>query len=188
LSWEGTATGRVYNTGATPPAYAASPIIVTLDGLANVEVEFTASGGTRTLWKAQLEQNLQPTPFEQRPIGVELALCQRYYERITGIGSGTPDWSMIGSGGWDGTTSFSCTYVYKTTKRARPSVFSSATGINCLYHGLAWYGSSSVNYTEISINAVRMNYAISGGTAVQGQAGVAVFASSSAFVEVSAEL
>jgi hypothetical protein len=79
LSWEGTATGRVYNTAATPPAYAASPIIVTLDGLANVEVEFTASGGTRTLWKPQLEQNRQPTPFEQRPIGVELALCQRYF-------------------------------------------------------------------------------------------------------------
>ena len=79
LSWTGTATGRVYNTGATPPSYAASPIVVTLDGLANVEVEFTASGGTRTLWKPQLEQNYQPTPFEQRPIGTELALCQRYY-------------------------------------------------------------------------------------------------------------
>jgi len=26
----------------------------------------------------QLEANTQPTPFEQRPIGVELALCQRY--------------------------------------------------------------------------------------------------------------
>ena len=79
LSWTGTATGRVYNTGATPPAFASSPIIVTLDGLANVEVEFTASGATKTLWKPQLEQNRQPTPFEQRPIGTELALCQRYY-------------------------------------------------------------------------------------------------------------
>jgi hypothetical protein len=79
LSWTGTATGRVYNTGATPPSFASSPIIVTLDGLANVEVEFTASGATKTLWKPQLEQNRQPTPFEQRPIGVELALCQRYY-------------------------------------------------------------------------------------------------------------
>jgi hypothetical protein len=29
----------------------------------------------------QLEANYQPTPFEQRPIGVELALCQRYYEK-----------------------------------------------------------------------------------------------------------
>lgn len=31
----------------------------------------------------QLEQNTQPTPFEQRPIGIELALCQRYYEQTT---------------------------------------------------------------------------------------------------------
>ena len=29
----------------------------------------------------QLEQNYQATPFEQRPIGVELALCQRYFQR-----------------------------------------------------------------------------------------------------------
>jgi hypothetical protein len=35
---------------------------------------------TFDLWGVQLEQNLQPTPFEQRPIGVELALCQRYYQ------------------------------------------------------------------------------------------------------------
>ena len=94
LSWTGTATGRVYNTGATPPSYAASPIVVTLDGLANVEVEFTASGGTQTLWKPQLEQNRQPTPFEQRPIGVELALCQRYYMRWNTFGS----YSRLGTG------------------------------------------------------------------------------------------
>ena len=96
LSWTGTATGRVYNTGATPPSYAASPIVVTLDGLANVEVEFTASGGTQTLWKPQLEQNYQPTPFEQRPIGVELALCQRYYVRET-YGSVGTLWSAFGN-------------------------------------------------------------------------------------------
>lgn len=31
----------------------------------------------------QLEQNYQPTPFEQRPYGIELALCQRYYWEST---------------------------------------------------------------------------------------------------------
>ena len=36
---------------------------------------------TFDLWGVQLEQNYQATPFEQRPIGVELALCQRYYYR-----------------------------------------------------------------------------------------------------------
>jgi hypothetical protein len=36
---------------------------------------------TFDIWGVQLERNYQPTPFEQRPIGVELALCQRYYYR-----------------------------------------------------------------------------------------------------------
>jgi hypothetical protein len=87
LSWTGTATGRVYNTGATPPSYAASPITVTLDGTANVEVEFTASGGSRTLQNVQLEPGTVATPFEQRAIGLELSLCQRYYWRG---GNGSP--------------------------------------------------------------------------------------------------
>jgi hypothetical protein len=34
---------------------------------------------TIDFWGVQVEQNLQPTPFEQRPIGIELALCQRYF-------------------------------------------------------------------------------------------------------------
>lgn len=80
LSWIGTATGRVYNVGATAPAYAASPITVSLDGTANVIVEFTAVSTPRTLNLVQLEQGGRQTSFEYRPIGVELSLCQRYYE------------------------------------------------------------------------------------------------------------
>lgn len=50
-------------------------------------VDFAAnSGATFYITGVQLEQNYQPTPFEQRPIGVELALCQRYYQRITASG------------------------------------------------------------------------------------------------------
>lgn len=49
-----------------------------------LELVFTTGAllGSQTLTFAgvQFEQNFQPTPFEQRPIGVELALCQRYYQ------------------------------------------------------------------------------------------------------------
>jgi hypothetical protein len=80
LSWTGSATGRVYNVGASAPAYAASPVTVSLDGTANVIVEFTAVTSPQTLNLVQLEQGGRQTAFEYRPIGTELSLCQRYYE------------------------------------------------------------------------------------------------------------
>lgn len=41
----------------------------------------TIANSTFYLTGVQLEQNYQPTPFEQRPIGAELSLCQRYFFR-----------------------------------------------------------------------------------------------------------
>lgn len=85
LSWSGTATGRVYNSGATAPSYAASPVTVTLDGTANVVVEFEASGGTKTLEKVQLEKGTNATNWrlQSNAYEAELAKCQRYYIRFT---------------------------------------------------------------------------------------------------------
>lgn len=84
LSWTGTAEARVYNTGATPPAYAASPVTFTADGLANVEVEFTASGGTKTVSKVQFNAGSGTTWSLATPtLQSELAACQRYYQIIT---------------------------------------------------------------------------------------------------------
>jgi len=45
----------------------------------------------------QLEANSQPTPFEQRPIGVELALCQRYCTRLPAQGN-TAAYGIFGAG------------------------------------------------------------------------------------------
>jgi hypothetical protein len=123
LSWTGTATARIYNTGATPPSYAVSPITVTLDGTANVEVEFIASGGTRTLQNVQLEQGTVASAFEQRPIGTELVLCQRYYEQmppsIGGLSSGYVFLTVPNSAL---STLQIGTWTYKVSKRALPIV------------------------------------------------------------------
>jgi hypothetical protein len=83
LSWTGTATARVYNSGATPPSYAASPVTFTADGLANVVVEFTASGSTKTLSKVQFSAGTGTTWSLATPtLETELAACQRYYWRL----------------------------------------------------------------------------------------------------------
>jgi hypothetical protein len=48
---------------------------------------------TFDIWGVQVERGTIATPFEQRPVGTELALCQRYYLRETAgvyAGFGTP--------------------------------------------------------------------------------------------------
>lgn len=82
LSWNGTATGRV-DSGS----YGASGVIGTATAGTNQTVEF----GTGTLGRVQYELGATVTPFEQRPIGLELGLCQRYAQVICGnpTGSGT---------------------------------------------------------------------------------------------------
>lgn len=81
LSWSGTATGRVYNSGGTPPSYAASPVTFTADGTANVVLEFTASGSTKTLGTVKFERGSVGTTFSLAggTYAGELAACQRYY-------------------------------------------------------------------------------------------------------------
>jgi hypothetical protein len=53
-------------------------------------------GVTQTIdiWGVQVEKGSTATPFEQRPIGTELALCQRYYYRNT---AGNP-YGILGNG------------------------------------------------------------------------------------------
>ncbi len=119
LSWTGTATGRVYNSGATPPAYAAGPITVTLDGTANVVVEFTASGSTKTLGLVQLEAGTVYSPFEYRMRGDELSLCYRYYARLVdppGVGTGHNSFTVS-----------RCHYALPVPMRAVPNLTTTGT-------------------------------------------------------------
>ena len=128
LSWFGTATGRVYNDGATPPSYQSGPLSVVLDGTANVIVEFTPASGTATLGNVQLEFGSRATPFEHRPIGVELSLCQRYYES----GSTRQKDTVM-----DTARSRYFPVYYKVTKRITP------TSVTTVNSGSLFVGSST---------------------------------------------
>lgn len=68
--------------------------------------------GTFDIAQVQLEAGSAATPFEVRPIGLELSLCQRYYEQ------GSNSW--IGS--FPAAVTMRNTIPFKVTKRGVPNV------------------------------------------------------------------
>jgi len=46
------------------------------------------ASGNFNIWGVQLELGTVASPFERRPVATELSLCQRYYQRFGGLGSG----------------------------------------------------------------------------------------------------
>jgi hypothetical protein len=76
--------------------------------------------------KVQVEPGGASTPFETRPIGLELALCQRYYE-ITGGGTTAESASFVPT-----RADFAAVNIrYQVTKRAVPTVtiYASSSGV-----------------------------------------------------------
>ena len=73
--------------------------------------------GTFDFAEVQFEEGSVATPFEERPIGTELALCQRYYER----GVGFYGYSITETGGGTGLSGgLTSTVTFRNIKRVNP--------------------------------------------------------------------
>lgn len=79
MSWSGTAQGKIGGG-----SYGASGITASVTGGATLTVEFN----TGSLSKVQFEQGTIATAFESRHHGAELALCQRYFQNVSGTFTG----------------------------------------------------------------------------------------------------
>lgn len=79
-----------------------------------IQVSFTsAAANTINFQNVQMEAGPVATPFEQRPIGMELSLCQRYYERWQASDNYAKFSLFVGGS----TTSAIILYPYKVEKR-----------------------------------------------------------------------
>lgn len=129
-----------YSVALTVPSVAGKTIGTSSFMALNLWVSSGATNGFRNgsmgiqnntfeFWGVQLEQNLQPTPFEQRPIGVELALCQRYFEKsynateYAGTSSPLNSVTYYITGLATATHDFYYRQPFIVTKRATPTVY-----------------------------------------------------------------
>lgn len=90
-------------------------VVVWFDAGSNFNSRTSSLGqqsGTFDIAQVQLEQGPIATTFEQRPLGTELALCERYYEFVTAA-AGTQATAGNGYGGGG---------CFRQTKRAIPTM------------------------------------------------------------------
>jgi hypothetical protein len=136
---------------------------------------------TFDIWGVQVEANYQLTPFEQRPYGVELALCQRYYYRRSQIGG----YNFIeGMGmGVNFNNGVFASFQNPVEMRSAPvyALVSGTTGVDA--YGVA--GSATYSSQVTTTKGGRINFSTSGLTDYRPYF---IIGNSSATVEFSSEL
>jgi hypothetical protein len=113
---------------------------------------------TFDFWGVQVEQGSVATPFEQRPIQTELALCQRYYQKsytqsvTPGTVSQNGALTVLYSAGYGATFGFQ----FRTTMRAAPSItlYSQSSGTVSRVDSIG-VGDSTYTLGEVGDSGVR---------------------------------
>ena len=127
------------------------------------------SGATFYITGFQLEKGTVATPFEYRPIGTELQLCQRYFEIIKLQDSGAE--TLIGIGYVYTNPNCFINYPFKVTKRAQPTMtlVGSATSFQVLNTSGNWLQGTNVTATS-NQQSSRLNISTSYSGMTSGQA------------------
>jgi hypothetical protein len=157
--------------------------VVRVSGSANV---VGVSGATFYITGVQLEVGSVATPFERRPYGTELALCQRYYYKLTSSGNGP-----FGNGFNNATTTARSNISFPVSMRTTPTALEqSGTAADYrILHGTTATTCSAVptHITGINELAANVTFTVSSGLTT-GQGSQVAALTSSAYLGWSAEL
>ena len=136
------------------------------------------AGAVNNYWQitgVQLEVGKVATPFEHRSYGEELALCQRYFERLEDLAStdssgAASTETLIGIGYVYTTTRVMGHVTWKATKRVNPTcTVSPVTDIQCLSSAGVWISATAVN-VRANKNSARLDITTGSAMPAAGQA------------------
>jgi hypothetical protein len=150
-----TSTLTRYNTNISIPAAATTGIEIELSVGAQIS-------GTWNISNFQLEPGSVATPFEQRPIGMELALCQRYFQLLLNGGIGTNNAATVIS---------RVTWPLFVAMRSGPTI-AFFSGSPAFFQGSNTANYSSVGSTYITTTTAQADINVTGGAATAGLASI----------------
>jgi len=138
------------------------------------DVTDTTLGDFLYLAGVQLEAGAVATPFERRPIGTELSLCQRYYEAASG-----PVYLTYTN--VSGTNTRSSSFFFRTTKRATPTVVLGSTSEYIVS------GAGGVNTTLTPTSVTTDSFYVFGGNFASGVFAIS-YTGANNYITMSSEL
>ena len=178
----GLGVGSTYS--GTAGSWTATANILSATGATSV---VGTSGATFYITGVQLEAGTTASPFEQRLYGTELALCQRYYYRLTPSAAANP----LGTSYSSSTTVNIGTVNFPVTMRDRPTALEqsgTATDYSVLDGGGSAIVCSAVpTFSNSNYLSGRVFFTVASGL-VAGQGGNLRAATTSAYLGFSAEL
>ncbi len=133
------------------------------------------------IWGVQVERGSVATPFEQRPICTELALCQRYYIRYSNGAALQP----LNIASYYTTTGASTHVVFPVEMRVNPVGGKSATSAIIIYSVGAGRASTAITNSQMGTKVAEINITTAAVTA--GNAGVAHVTANN-WIDFSAEI
>jgi hypothetical protein len=168
-----TGTANAWNAGLYFAPTGGTNIISTL----NADIYFTG---------VQLEVGSTATSFDYRPYGTELALCQRYYYKMTGSNV-----TRFGCGQCFGTTSGQAFVAYSTVMRDNPTALEQSGTASHYRVTTASGGTQNLNavptFAQANLNTATINFAVASGI-VAGDGTMFLSNNADAFLAWSAEL
>jgi hypothetical protein len=178
LAW-GLGVGSTYS--GTAGAWSATPSLYSVTGAVSVIGTLDA---TWYITGVQLEVGSVATPFERRPFGAELALCQRYYAKIAGTGSGTQ--TGFGTGISSSASAGAVILQFPQIMRAAPTISVSQLALS----DAATYDSniSSIDNQYNSTSGSRITFTTAGGMTQYRTAILIVQSGTSGYIDFSSEL